>query len=214
MSSDREKRINVLNDGIGARLGAEDTIGATREVVGVGHAKPVFIPELDVVNAGSARVFVIIKYVVIVLHGVDVWPSGKSNAAVAISIDGWGWFFPGMGLDIMPGSAWLTPGLELDIMPGSTWLTPGIGLDIWPGSAWLTPGRVCASSLPSVVASGFPSAFSIDGDCASVRGVYTRSLTSGWLERRDEGVGCVLSRGILTGEFVSRMSVWTCLCWI
>lgn len=74
MSSEREKRTNVLNDGIGAGLGAEDTAGKIREVVGVGHEKPALTPEPDVANAGSVRDFVIIKYVVTVLHIVEVWP--------------------------------------------------------------------------------------------------------------------------------------------
>lgn len=90
MSSERENRTNVLNDWIGATLGVEDVTEETREVVGVGHEKPVFIPELDAVGAvsASARVRVIVKYIVMVLHTVEGRPSGKSSAAAAASMDG------------------------------------------------------------------------------------------------------------------------------
>lgn len=82
-----------------------------------------------------------------------------------------------------------------------------------PGSAWLIPGRVCTSFSPSALASSFSGDFSVDCDCASGRSRHARCLICG-LGRRDEGVGCVLSSGVVTGESVPGRSGRISLCWM
>lgn len=77
-SSDCEKRINVLNDGSGGKPVAEDAADKMLVMAGVGHENPVPIPDSDVVNAGSVRVFVKVVYVVSVVHNTETGMSPRS----------------------------------------------------------------------------------------------------------------------------------------
>lgn len=78
ISSDCEKRINVLNDGSRGKPVAEDAADEMLVMAGVGQENPGPIPDSDVVNAGSVRVFVKVVYVVSVVHNTEIGMSSRS----------------------------------------------------------------------------------------------------------------------------------------
>lgn len=112
-SSDFEKRTKLLIEGRGISLNEGAAVVVVVSVVGVGHANPGPISELDVVCVGAEMVCVEVIKVVTVAHEVEGESIGRRDRAAASS-DGFGWVFPGILLAKSSGSAWFTPGRTPD----------------------------------------------------------------------------------------------------